>query len=196
MKNKKLKIGVVIPYLPNSEKAVELFCELYKKIQEIKTSNIIVEIFYEDLNNVVGLSKARNICIDNLMKKKVDYIMFLDADDMIDDDFFEKIYSKCLVGYDIIEARFKILSSEVEYQQDKMNNHVTGICYKASVIGNNRFDETLQFGEDGEFTQRVIDLSKYTKCQANTFYHYNYGYNKDCLSYRFSRGEITEKFIK
>ena len=197
MKSKKLKIGVAIPCLLNNEVVEELFSQLYEKIKQIKERprhyDLLVEIYFEDLNNVVGLSKARNICIGKLFKRCVDYIVFLDADDMIDDDFFDKIYLACLENYDIIEARFKILKGEVEFEKDKMKNHVTGIAFKREVIGKHRFDENILYGEDRYFIADVVDLTKHTRCQVDTFYHYNYGYNKDCLSYRFSRGEINER---
>lgn len=197
MKSKKLKIGVAIPCLLNNEVAEELFSQLYEKIKQIKERprhyDLFVEIYFEDLNNVVGISKARNICIGKLFKRRVDYIVFLDADDMIDEDFFDKIYFACLENYDIIETRFKILKGEVEFNPKEMKSHVTGIAFKREVIGKHRFDENILFGEDRHFIDEVVDLSKQTRCQVDTIYHYNYGYNKDCLSYRFSRGEINER---
>lgn len=72
-----------------------------------------------------------------------------------------------------------------------LQNHVTGVVYKSELIKDIRFNENRNVAEDMEFNQEVRKLNP--GCINITCkYYYNYGANKDCLSYRYARGKINE----
>ena len=106
-----MKLGIGIPYYKNSPE-----CEIaFKKLMKTLSWQIITEtpmVVYEDgqvsewlvngYNSGVvkiisnpenkGVGYARNVILNELRKQKVDYILFIDSDDMVDCDYIIKMY--------------------------------------------------------------------------------------------------------
>ena len=207
-----MKIGVVIPYYENSNMAKERLKNLLNTIITANKRNTQVVVvddgsnatWLNDFDTVIhlpenkGVSYARNVGIDYL-KDYVDYIGFIDADDSISSDFLEETYNCCEYGYDYIDCRLIQDGIEVfgtdKGKHDQLNcirNGVVGCFYKTSIIGEHRFDENLQIGEDGKFVNEVVDLSKHTKGISKGMYVYNKGVNENSLTMRYVRHEIKE----
>ena len=187
---KKYKLGVAIPYYKQN-----LLCEqLFEYLKEI----IDLELAYEDLEddikvivyeNDIGLPAARNKIMEELIPE-CEYITFIDSDDRISKNFFAIIYETLMNDEsDIFITDFYINHSKFDY--DGLKNHVTGVIYKTELIKDIRFNENRNYAEDMEFNQEVRKLNP-TIEYIPAAYYYNYGANNDCLTYRFSRGELNE----
>ena len=187
---KRYILGVVIPYYKQN-----MLCEqLFNYLKEI----IELELMYENLDddikvlvyeNDIGLSAARNKIMEELIPE-CEYITFIDSDDRISKNFFSVIY-ECLMNVesDIFITDFYINHSK--FDNDGLKNHVTGVIYKTELIKDIRFNEKRNYAEDMEFNQEVRKLNPTIEYIPATYY-YNYGANKDCLTYKFSRGELNE----
>lgn len=187
---KKYILGVGIPYYKQN-----LLCEqLFNYLKEI----IELELMYENLEddikvivyeNDIGLSAARNKLMEELIPE-CEYITFIDADDRISKNYFPLIY-ETLMNYksDIFITDFYINRSKFDY--DGLKNHVTGVIYNSELIKDIRFNEKRNYAEDMEFNQEVRKLNPSIE-YIPAAYYYNYGANNDCLTYKFSRGELNE----
>lgn len=186
----KYKLGVAIPYYKQNKLCEQLFNYLYEIIK--------LELYYESLEdeikvivyeNNIGLPAARNKIMEELIRE-CEYITFIDSDDRISINYFGIIYEYLMnTDFDIYMTDFYINNSKTEFQA--LQNHVTGVIYNSELIKDIRFNENRNVGEDMEFNQEVRKLNP-TTCKIPCIYYYNYGANKDCLSYRFARGELKE----
>ena len=117
-----------------------------------------------------GVSKARNTGLDHA---RGEYIAFIDADDYVSADYFEKLLA---ADSDIAACRhicvsetgklrkdpFSQVTKEITYTAQQLAeryfylttgviNSCCGKLYKRQVIGAVRFSETLKWGEDASF---------------------------------------------
>lgn len=185
------KLGIIIPYLENNETARELWNKLKKNLlKQLKgRHDTFIKVIHDNIKNPKGISYCRNKGINELIDD-CEYLLFLDSDDDVSKDYIEKMIQATKTGYEMLESRFKIRDNEIPFVENVIKNHVTGIAFRKDVIGNNRFDETVMFAEDKEFVERVLDITKLRKYKVDCIYHYNYGFNNDCVCYRHSRGEL------
>lgn len=204
-------LGVAIPYYCNSIQAEDKFRELIEYLDKELTSNMLLYI-YEDgqisewlskyrRDNIIiescninkGVAYARNKCI-NYLKDKVDYILFIDSDDRLSDNYLSVMYEYCKSGYDIIESAFNYKGHIFEFRPLVKRGGMTGSAFKSSMIGDLQFDETLQVGEDTKFMDELLDFSKHKKLYCkDAIYYYNYAANPNSLIVRFKKGEISKK---
>ena len=140
--------------------------------------------------NGQGCGRTRNI-INEILMNEVDYIIYIDSDDIIGENYLENVYKACEEGYDIIETKFSIKGNIVPFKE-KLPNHVTGIAYKVDLIKDLRFNENRNIGEDTEYNTYINENKEFTRKCIDEVYYYAFGSNKKCLSYRFNSGEITE----
>lgn len=106
-----------------------------------------------------GCSSARNVGID---KARGDYISFIDADDMVSEDFVSKILEKTKDEPDVIEMSWKSLTSngwnltaKLNSDTDRLSN--PSVCtrvFKRSFIGDIRFNEKKDSTEDEDFSRK------------------------------------------
>ena len=211
--NKKL-LGIAIPYFCNSNECEIAAKNLMKQLDEQLTDDMLLYI-YEDGQisnwlweyvkkkpNIIkiksvsknkGVSVARNYLLDQLIDK-VEYILFLDMDDMIDDDFLRVMYEYCAdMTHEVIEPTFQENKFECKYNRNLIRCGVAGEAIKTSIIGNIRFDEARQIAEDCDFSHSVIDLTKHRKRNAKTKYYYQLGANPNSLTMKYKRNEIGER---
>ena len=190
--NKEIKLGINIPYYENSKEAHELAKKLFlERLEPIfKKNRNIIPLMYHDKNGI-GCGKVRNI-INEVLIPYVDYIIYIDSDDYVDEDYFEKVYEACKEGYDIIETRFSVREKYLLPVREKLPNHVTGIAYKVDLIKDLKFNENRLIGEDTEYNTYINENKEYTKKVIDSVYYYNLGMNNECLTYKYQRGEINE----
>lgn len=198
-------IGIGIPYYKNSEECEIAFKKLMKTIDRQVTNDTLVYI-YEDgqvsdwlrrylpdgvtkvksnpINN--GVSYARNEIL-NYFIGKVDYILFIDSDDMIDCDFITKMLEIAKQNiYDLIISDFIYNKRKMLYPR---RYNVAGVCIKMNTIGKLKFDENYNISEDTLFIDKIYE--KDIKCfKINSNYYYNYGVNNNSLMKRYERSEI------
>lgn len=206
----KKPLGICIPYFMITIQCQETFMKLMETLSKQVTNDVLVYVYedgqisywlkdYINENIIVdvdlvnrGVSYARNKCIDYMIDK-VNYILFLDADDMIDDDYIEKYLIECKKNkYEVLESAFYVRDAKADFNPNVIRCGVVGSAIKTKIIGDNRFDETLQIGEDTKFMKQVIDLNKHKKHFVDSNYYYQYGINEMSLTRRFQDKLITE----
>jgi glycosyltransferase involved in cell wall biosynthesis len=211
-----MKIGIIIPYYENQmvmRDRLKWLLEVLLYQKDYKTEIVVVDdgsnatwldkyhkikVIHSKKN--VGVSGARNIGLEYIINK-VSYVGFLDADDSVSADYINEAYKCMLDGYDFIDSRFVQEGLEIfgtqegnKRQKEIIRGGVAGCFFKTSVIGDTRFNEKLQIGEDTTFVRDIIDLSKHKKAVSMGTYIYNRGINTDSLTMRHARGEITEVY--
>lgn len=231
------KISVIIPVynaeklLPRLIKSIEvqtcldrlefIFINDGSKDNSLKVLNSI------DMKNVKiidqkngGVSSARNNGIKNA---SYDYIAFIDADDYIDADLFEKYLEKLdKYDYDLIISGYI-----AEYEDGriiyKKNNEreLTGIekilkdffigkidpncwnkLFKKDILINCLFDEKMSYGEDRDMLFRYLNYC--SKIFINEFTKYHYYINNNSAMRKFnpktldtiSKSEERVDFVK
>lgn len=206
-------LGIAIPYFQITIQCKDVFKILLERIKSQLNDDMILYI-YEDgqrsqwlydfkflRNNIIvesdilnrGVSYARNKCVDYLINK-VDYILFLDSDDMIDGDYLENMLNACKKSeYDIYESGFYTLDVKAQFNPNVIRNGVAGSAISSKLIGSTRFDEHLQIGEDTKFMTDIFDLSKNKKQYVDTNYYYQIGINEHSLIMRYNKKMIGKE---
>lgn len=195
-----MKISVIVPVY-NSQKFLEqclksLINQTFKELEIICINDGSTDNSVEILNkypqlNVIhqenkGLSFARNRGIEIA---KGDYIAFVDSDDWIDLDYFEKLY--CAIketGADIACASILRTKNKyrVKYDEKKVYtqlrdkllacdypncSYVWNKLYKAELVKNISFRNGVYF-EDVIWTPEVLKKSQKMVVVPDTNYHY------------------------
>ena len=200
------KLGVVIPYYRTSTIREVLFKELVNLLKlQLKNRNDIEVVIVEDgsdskwlqddylilrnhhINYIKliensGISFARNRSIEYLLDENCDYFVFIDSDDYIDYDYFDKIMNEIEVNpRTYYFTDFDILGNICP--REGLRERVTGIVLHRSIIENARFDENIRLAEDVDFGNRFLRDKLTEPYYIDTVYHYNFGIDKKCLSY-------------
>ncbi len=172
----------------STDKSLEILNTYAQKDQRVKLIN-----FTENK----GAAAARNAGIN---ASSGEYIGFVDSDDFVDLDFYEKLYTKAIeTNSEIAKANCKHLSldgTEITTQtvlsQDKILfcSLYGSAIYKHSLIVDNHinFIENCNWGEDRLFPIKACYFSNKITIDNSTFYHYirrsssltcsNYNYTK------------------
>lgn len=212
MKDKTIKVSIIVPVYNTEE------C-LHKTIQSIINQNINeIEIIcindgstdnsaqiiqeYAKIDNRInyifqenqGLSVARN---NGIAIAKGEYIGFVDSDDWIDSDFYEKLYNSAKrhnadiacagIQYEYMEN--KVSRTILKIKKEKLGEstrkkyilasipkccYVWNKIYRAELFKqeeNLLFEPGVYF-EDIEFTHKILHYSKKLVTTADSNYHY------------------------
>ena len=140
-----------------------------------------------------GVSNARNVGIS---KASGEYITFVDGDDTVEPDFFEKAVRELdRGGYDFVQGNYRridgdntsydqfvsedVVITEKDIMHEKLfglekliQNHVWGKVFRAEIIKDTIFDRTIKIGEDLKFVFDVIEKSKKIKLLSCVGYNY------------------------
>ena len=211
----KKTLGIAIPYYKNSDVCVSAMLGLMLQLRSQITDDMLVCIVedgqysnfldeyikdYEHyrvirLEENKGVSVARNICINQLINE-VKYILFIDSDDVISDDYLKIMCDYCNTGiYDLYESAFSIYTKVniIPFRANENRYGVIGQAFSTKIIGHKRFDPKLQIGEDTKFNADVFKLDKHKKCYVKeAMYCYKLGLNKNSLTMLFSAKKIKE----
>ena len=180
-----MKLSLIIPYYNTYEYTIKLLETLIPQLTD-EVEIIIVDDGCNEYNfpfikngyvlhlekNSGGASVPRNIGIEFAKGK---YIGFLDSDDMVGDDYIEKILKAIELYKDIIFLSWKSKAQQVimNIQPPKWNCAVWCRVYKREIIGDVRFDENLRIAEDWKFNQQIKWKTK--TCIKEVIYFYNNG---------------------
>ena len=208
--NKKV-LGIVIPYYKNSEEAEQAFKVLMEHISKQVTDDMILFVWedgqlsnwlqrYNKENIIItgstinqGVAFARNQGINYLINK-VKYILFIDSDDWVEDNYLKVMHEYCAdETHEVIESTFYVNKAPSQFDANLIRSGAAGSALKTDIIGDIRFKENLEIAEDTNFMNDVINLSRHRKKHANTKYIYQYGKNPNSLIMRYNRKEITGK---
>lgn len=197
---KGVDLSIIIPTYNRNEYIVKLLDKLHTQMQnnvEVIVvddhSNIPLEkswfkyIYLEE--NSGGASIPRNIGLDNAKGK---YIVFIDADDLVSDDYISTILDKTKEEWDYCYISWKGKSNRIiiEKEPPKWNCCVWNCIYKRELIGSERFKPELKIAEDYDFNQRV---RKGKRANITKIIYY---YNEDTPNSLTKQGELYNKKYK
>ena len=130
-----------------------------------------VRVFHKENG---GVSSARNLGLDNA---KGEWISFVDADDYLDEGYFDvpfddgiDLYVRnwCFIGKDISEYCFpEIVAGDRYLPYLQENAHldrfriILGLFFKHQIVADIRFDERFRLGEDTLFMMDCL-----VRCQS------------------------------
>ena len=158
-----------------------------------KTEHEWVKVIRQDN---AGVSHARNV---GLEASCGEYIAFIDADDLVSNQYIEKIRQK--IPFDHLEMSWKSLPGGQQFQtklssdRDRLYNPsaVTRVFSRA-IIGDVRFNEKKKAAEDAEFTNIVCKRSKKVAIVTEYMYFYRTS-TPNSLTKRYMSGDTETKRI-
>lgn len=139
-----------------------------------------------------GVSVARNVGIELALQSKCEFITFMDSDDYLELDTYEKAYKKAIAsGADVVvwgRDYFKVVDGEeavirsVDYgsglnQKTRYKTFVWDKLYKKDLIEQNgfRFKPEMSYAEDALFNKEVFKKLKRLDFIPGTFHHHRMG---------------------
>ena len=146
-----------------------------------------------------GASAARNTGLDAATGE---YTTFIDADDMVTDNYLQSIMAKINEGCDYIYLSWRTIGSGWQAQvilhniNDKFppdNLCVWNRVYRSTLIGKTRFNTSKLIAEDAEFI-RLVETSGKKGIISEPIYLYRSD-TPNSLSKRFAAGQLDTKRI-
>lgn len=161
-----MRLSIITPYYRTLEYTLKLAKVLEPQLKdgiewiiiddgcnEKELDNLKAKVIHLKENSRTA-SKPRNIGLD---VAKGEYIAFIDSDDIVMNNYVEKILSKTRKQPDIIYLSWKSKVHDIKIitRPSKWNCAVWCRVYKRELIGETRFDEKLRKAEDWVFNQQV-----------------------------------------
>lgn len=192
MKNEDLLISIIIPYYKVYNEIIKLLETLIPQLNqteiliiddgcnETRLNDFIYQEKYKDkwnnihiwhlFENSGGASIPRNVGLDNAKGR---YICFVDADDMVSDDYIETILEKTKEDWEFCYISWQGKSNKVIIKDTApaWNCCVWNSVYKRDLIGDKRFDPKLKMAEDYDFNKKVRNGKKANITKI--LYYYN-----------------------
>ena len=157
-----IKLSIIVPYyktLPLTKKLMKvLIPQITDEVEVILVDDGCFEKELAKFHKIKviqqengGVSKARNTGID---QAKGEYIAFIDSDDLVVENYIEKILNKIKEEWDYCYISWKAVGTIdgtfiIKSKPLKWNTCVWNTVYKKSIIG--KFNENKSIGEDEEF---------------------------------------------
>ena len=140
-----------------------------------------------------GVSNARNVGIS---KATGEYITFVDGDDTVEPDFFEKAVQELdNGGYDFVQGNYQIIEPNNVYFKQRVeideviadravmlnrflgmpkqiHNNCWGKVFRTELAKNVQFDRSLKVSEDQKYICDVIIKADKIKLMSDLCYHY------------------------
>lgn len=200
-----MRLSIIIPYFNTEIYTDELLAQLEK--QGNKDTEIILvddgsDTPYEPYQNFVkvfrqtnkGVSAARNL---GLKKAKGDYIVFIDSDDLVTDDYIAQIFHAIESNPDTVYISWRSIDRKlgkiISSSQDEFNPYnrcVWNRVFSREYIKGLSFPEGVQIGEDDAFLNSLPEPKSKTYIEKQ-IYLYRSG-RQGSLIWRYHHGEIPE----
>lgn len=165
----------------SSETILNQYKERYKNITVISVPN-------------GGVSNARNL---GIKKANGEYITFVDGDDTVDPNFFEKAVRELdNGGYDFVQGNYVVIEKDKVFNREyidrdtesndfyemmnlffrpgkkRINNNVWAKVFRAEVVHRVSFDTSLAVAEDQKYVFDVLRIAKKIKLLKDVCIHY------------------------
>ena len=172
-----MKLSIIMPYY-NTEKYTPALLEVLDKQMRDDVEVIIIDDgskvpFKTDYKwakvirqENTGPGLARNNGLDHMTGE---YFTFIDSDDLVTDDYLEKVFEKITEGFDYCYISWKSLPGgwqcsvslkSVEDEFPPFNLCVWNRIYKTSTFGKNRFSPNKLWSEDADYIYRLNERGK------------------------------------
>lgn len=195
-----MDLSIIIPTYNRNEYIVKLLDKLHNQMKdnvevivvddhsEIPLEKSWFKYVYLDENSG-GASVPRNVGLNNAKGR---YICFVDADDMVSDDYIETILEKTKEDWDFCYISWQGKSNKVIIKDTAptWNCCVWNCVYKRDLIGDKRFDPKLKMAEDYDFNRKVRNGKK---ANITKILYY---YNEDTPNSLTKQGEMYNKKYK
>ena len=201
-----MKLSIIIPYYNTENFTDELLNvlepQITKECEVILVDDGSDEIYepYQDFVRVFvfkenkGVSAARNL---GLKKAKGDYIVFIDSDDLVTEDYIQQIFKAIENNPDTVYLSWrsidhklgKIIASPTD-EFNPYNRCVWNRVFSREYIKGLTFPEGVQIGEDDAFLNSLPEAKSKTYVKKQ-IYLYRSG-RCGSLIWRYHHGELPE----
>lgn len=146
-----------------------------------------------------GASKARNKGLDMATG---DYVAFIDADDLVADNYIDTILAKIAEGFDYLYMSWRTLPGgwqcdvklkTVNDTFPSFNLCVWNRVYKRSKIGKVRFNTNKRIAEDAQFIRDVKETG--VKAFISDYMYFYRSNTPDSLTKRFADGRVETRRV-
>ena len=202
-----MRLSIIIPYYNTEKFTDELLAVLEPQITRdcevilvddgsdepyVPYQEDWVRVFRHKENK--GVSAARNL---GLKKAKGDYIVFIDSDDLVTDDYIEQIFHAIESNPDTVYISWRSIDRKlgkiIASSQDEFNPYnrcVWNRVFSREYIKGLSFPEGVQIGEDDAFLNSLPAPKSKTYIEKQ-IYLYRSG-RQGSLIWRYHHGEIPE----
>lgn len=194
-------LSIIISYFQTLDATKKLLdCLMAQKTEEVEIILVDDGCYEESFKDYPiqvyqiknsGVSVARNVGIDHAQGI---FCSFVDSDDMLSDHYIDSIiafikkddFDYCYIGWRSTDGKMTVTGTPPSW-----NWSVWNCVYKRSAIGDHRFNEGKQIGEDGEFNNKTRTGKK---AEINEILYIYDNQRSDSLTRKYCKGEI--KMIK
>ncbi len=201
-----MKLSIIIPTY-NAEPYIDellrcLFPQLTKEVEIIVVDDGSNKPYVSPFKGIKvirqnnkGVSAARNKGLDNA---EGEWVAFIDADDLVSDDYVERIMAVLKDDPDYIYLSWETFGGGWDYRVilRSVNDRFPpfNLCcwnriYRRSMIGAVRFNENKQIAEDAQFIAEVKEAGRKKAYIGKPIYFYRTT-QRDSLTERFNNGEL------
>lgn len=197
-----MKLSIIIPMYNTSKwcepliKALTIQQKTYKETEIILIDDGSTEdtTWVEQYPSVVfmqkpngGVSSARNA---GLAKATGDYVVFVDSDDYVYDDYLETIYKE-IGGHDILVYRNNVYNAPMVWFPGLYPTYALwSYVFKRSLFDGITFDESLRYGEDIAVLRKVMKPNSDYKRIMKRIYLYNFCVNPESINNLIKAGKL------